>query len=470
MKSNVYFDDSLGVFVQLVVTEWGESALIDNLFLRDVSGRLTFIVREENYSLDARVALAAKAHQLLGSYVDGEGYAVATPDELFDDRLKSLDVSRQINVEIMRSNDLLNVVVNIVDRRMVGGDWLRELSRYSESPKRIVFASIKGGVGRSTSLCVLAASLASQGKRVLTVDMDLEAPGLGNMLLSNDTLPEFGLLDYLVEQGISNLEDQFYVDMISSSWLTAGNGRIDVIPAIGRRSLDNPANVLAKIARAYLGGNGDEINENNEPYSFTDSMRKLLDRFNDSYQYDVILIDARAGLHETTATAIIGLGASVLFFGIDQPQTFSGYELLFAHLNTMSDDSLEDWRNRITFVQAKAPGEAKKREKFSEEMSSLLGKFLLKDEIVDQEYDPKELSNTFEVEWTSDDSGSMRVLDKEEKEIQIITVLESDKYNAFDPLGNPECLKEYSYKEPFQELISFVFDSMAITQVIGVNS
>jgi Mrp family chromosome partitioning ATPase len=42
----------------------------------------------------------------------------------------------------------------------------------------ITFYSYKGGTGRSMALANVAWILASAGKRVLTIDWDLEAPGL----------------------------------------------------------------------------------------------------------------------------------------------------------------------------------------------------------------------------------------------------------------------------------------------------
>src|ERR1700674_4298959 len=44
--------------------------------------------------------------------------------------------------------------------------------------KVITFYSYKGGTGRSMALANVAWILASQGKRVLMIDWDLEAPGL----------------------------------------------------------------------------------------------------------------------------------------------------------------------------------------------------------------------------------------------------------------------------------------------------
>lgn len=50
----------------------------------------------------------------------------------------------------------------------------------AEAPRGriITFYSYKGGTGRSMALANVAWILASQGERVLTIDWDLEAPGL----------------------------------------------------------------------------------------------------------------------------------------------------------------------------------------------------------------------------------------------------------------------------------------------------
>ena len=44
-------------------------------------------------------------------------------------------------------------------------------------PYIFTFYSFKGGVGRSMALMNVAYTLAGQGRHVLVVDMDLEAPG-----------------------------------------------------------------------------------------------------------------------------------------------------------------------------------------------------------------------------------------------------------------------------------------------------
>jgi len=47
----------------------------------------------------------------------------------------------------------------------------------------VTFYSYKGGVGRSFALANIAVLLARWGHRVLTIDWDLEAPGLERYLM-----------------------------------------------------------------------------------------------------------------------------------------------------------------------------------------------------------------------------------------------------------------------------------------------
>jgi hypothetical protein len=73
------------------------------------------------------------------------------------------------------------------------------------------------------------------------------------------------------------------------------------------------------------------------------------------HHYDVIFVDARAGLNETTAATVQGLGADVLFFGIDTPQTWDGYRYFLAHLARFKPlTGVDDWRFRLKMVHAKA--------------------------------------------------------------------------------------------------------------------
>jgi len=457
LTTAIRFDDSLPAFAGLVKLTWGDLALDENLFLRDVSGRLTFVLLTDSKTPEERSQLAARAVEELGAYVDKAGFAVASPAELFDDSLTSLAAAFKLSIR----HKLFEGGVYLVDRRIVGSDWLRTPEPGASAPARFVFSSLKGGVGRSTALCVVAADLAGKGRRVLAIDMDLEAPGLGNMLLPDEILPEFGLLDYFVELEAGNpLDDEFFEDMIGPSWLGGGHGRVDVIPAIGKRSLNYPMNVLGKLARAYFAG----PTVTGESLTFSERMLKLVERFAKPVRYDAVLIDARAGLHETTAAAVLGLGAEVLFFGQDQPQTYAGYELLFSHLGTLPKGERDGWQDRFHIVQSKAPLDPARRVKFNDRMSSLVTKYLSRySDVPSIEIDTASLRETFDVSWSDDDSDAVNTI-LEEDPVPVIAVLDDDRFRIFDPISDRNILMAGTYLDSFHELLELtetVVDSFA---------
>lgn len=448
MNKKIFFDDSLPLFAKFVVEELGTSVLERNFFLRDALGVLSFIVLDDKISSDLRSKLSAKVEVLLDGYVDHDGFAFTTPDELFDDNLKDINIT--YNKYIV--SDIFTGHVRLLERRIMGSDWLRQPQEQSKKPNRIVFSSIKGGVGRSTALCVIAASLAQQGLRVLTIDMDLEAPGLGNMLLKGDVLPDYGLLDYFVEKNIYELNDDFFIDVVGSSWISAGKGRVDVVPALGRLSLENPSNVLSKISRAYLS----KPDAKGETQTFMDFMSFFIDKITPPNRYDVILIDARSGLHETTASAMIGLDADILCFGIDQPQTFSGYELLFSSLSNSS--ALEaNWLSRLHFVQAKASDKLSIRKTFAQKMEDKINFHFNK--VKPLEFSEAELfKDTFEVEWQIDandivEQEQLKILD-ENWANTVIAIPDDNKFQNFDPILNGDLLSEELYRVTFGELVT----------------
>jgi Mrp family chromosome partitioning ATPase len=452
MIARAYFDDSLPAFAEVVAEQWGRNGTDRNIFLRDASGRLTLVVLDPDKDVVERHALGKIAAQRLGSYVDSAQYAVMTPDELFDDSLKNPEGARRIVVA--------NLEVRLIDRRVVGADWLQTPTLREQTPVRMVFASLKGGVGRSTALCVLAAHLASRGRRVLALDMDLEAPGLGNLLLSSETLPEFGLLDYLVERGIGIVDPEFLLDMVGPSWLGGGRGRVDVIPAVGRRSLANPQNVLSKIARAYLAG----VELGREKTSFTTHMRDLVQQVAQPTRYDVVLIDARAGLHETTASAILGLGAEVFLFGTDQPQTLAGFRLLLAHLGTLPTAE-GDWRDRLRVVQAKA--QLGTRSEFSSAVEALLEEYLYRQESGEFKPDMSDLKSTFDVEW-DDFAPNANIIDDDYSPELAISISEDENFRIFDPSANREILDRHLYEAAFGEFLD-VASSIVDEGVLGLS-
>lgn len=343
--TDVTFDTVLGTFSEIAVSILGVKAFHVNFFLRDANGKLTFILRDESLSNDERAALVSAANTQMAKFVDGE-FAVASPEQLFDDELETITELCSVSVHVFGSLRQ----VPLLDRSLFGYDWTRPRLSKCATPPRIAFVSMKGGVGRSSALCILAAELASKGKRVLVVDLDLESPGVGSMLLDQDSMPEYGVLDYLVERNIAPVSDAIIEDMVGYSRLSTRP--ISVMPAMGRTSIASPENVLAKLGRAYLA----DSNKSGDIRTFTDHIEEMLTRVTKRTRYDAILIDSRAGMHETTAASVIGLGASVLCFCVDELQSYAAYRMTFAYLATLPRARCDnaDWRSNMHFVHAKA--------------------------------------------------------------------------------------------------------------------
>lgn len=99
-------------------------------------------------------------------------YEFLTPeeDELYGTDMKSLQPED------------LPFWANVIDNsKEVLSPQYREDNTLNKPPI-VTFYSFKGGVGRSTALVATALQLANKGRRVILVDMDLEAPGLPELL------------------------------------------------------------------------------------------------------------------------------------------------------------------------------------------------------------------------------------------------------------------------------------------------
>lgn len=97
----------------------------------------------------------------------------------------------------------------------------------------VTFYSFKGGVGRSMAMMNTAFALIEEGKKVLVVDFDLEAPGLDTFNLPESVKRERGIVDFVydyIQSGIAP-EIEKYVFMCSKDdssggelWLMSAGG------------------------------------------------------------------------------------------------------------------------------------------------------------------------------------------------------------------------------------------------------
>lgn len=343
---NPRYDDALPIIVGFAVDVLGHEKVESGAvrFLRDAAGVITTIYDEEVIDYFRRDKLA-ELFINVGSYID-PAWPVATPNELFDEELGSIAAFKQLVVQTKSGG----TTAFILDRRIVGYDWLSKVHEpIAGAPPIVVFSSLKGGVGRSTALAIAAQDLSSAGLRVLAIDLDLEAPGLGSLLLPPENRPIYGTLDYYVERGPSAFRETDFVNLMEPSPHFVGGAPVYVVPAFGLASDNNPSNILGKLARAYIEDQGAE----GPPASFLERTRSLIEGLTRARDFDVVLVDARAGMHETAAAPLLGIGADVLLFGVFQGQTFDGYLPLLAHIAALTPNAA-DLTPRLRMVHSKA--------------------------------------------------------------------------------------------------------------------
>lgn len=433
------YDSSIPALIALIKKDLGHIYVEHAIIIRDAVGRLSIIFDME-IAGHILSTTSIKIAELLGPYARHDrvaGDSRSTGSEYI--------LAESANIQ---PAEIDGDLIRIIDRRVVGADWLRPPIFKPTKASRIVFGSLKGGVGRSTALCVVASHLSRRGMRVLAIDFDLEAPGIGSMLLSSDELPKYGTLDYLVESGLENIDATIIGNLGGDSYLGADGGRVTVIPAIGKSTYDNPDNALGKISRAYLETTLDDGGIIGLP----EKLDRMIRSFEDTGAYDVVLVDARAGLHETTAGAILSLSADVLLFGVDQPQTFLGYRLLMGHLKRFSLTDEGRWLNRMSFVHAKASDSQEKQIQAAERFSELFE--LIAPKLTTEE--PIELtSDDFLFDWL--DSDSVPEIDTVfSSRPDIVTVLDDTRYSDFNPIADRNLLNFETYIATFGSLLKYV--------------
>ncbi|MCD0252611.1 P-loop ATPase, Sll1717 family [Xanthomonas campestris] len=173
--------------------------------------------------------------------------------------------------------------------------------------RRIVFYSYKGGVGRTTALVQTAFHLARRGRRVVLVDMDVEAPGLHKVVPpTKDGDVEFGLIDYLWERQVKPADAATSYEF---SLVGSRNGQPRAISYTVEDPLSRaqvhvvPAGCPGKsyVQKLSTLSHKEVLTRSDDAWSLFEA-----DLFN-QFQPDVVLIDARTGLGEWGGLSLLRL-------------------------------------------------------------------------------------------------------------------------------------------------------------------
>lgn len=291
---------------------------------RDLNGRIRLVVEASHQAADAATVeqplhqVAAEIHAKLGRHVAGLEQVL-----LFEDELNTLINASNTFALLDREGNAL-AGVHVADRLAQEATWetISSLSGDASPTSRVVFYSIKGGVGRTTALAACAWMLAAQGQRVLVLDLDLESPGLSTSLLPQSRQPAYGITDWLVEDLVGN--GDAVMAQMHASLSTPQRGELIVVPSHGFE----PGEYVSKLGRVWMPG----FTAEGHRQTWSERLQRLISALEQRHQPSIVLIDSRAGIDEVASACVTDLAARRIYlFAVDSLQTWQGYRMLFEH-------------------------------------------------------------------------------------------------------------------------------------------
>lgn len=187
---------------------------------------------------------------------------------------------------------------------------------------RTTFYSYKGGVGRTLALLNVAALLASNRRKVVAVDLDLEAPGFGLSAFTqrDSSSAGYGVSDFLKDRlqgGRQDLREFSY--RLSSEKLRNPHAEFHLIP-VGTQ----PAWLTAQVPQIYRDPSAD----------MAELFLLLLDEIEAALAPDFIFFDSRTGRADIAGVALLELPQVVVAVSALNEQNVSGMREVLAQLRT----------------------------------------------------------------------------------------------------------------------------------------
>lgn len=197
--------------------------------------------------------------------------------------------------------------------------FVSDLDADPKRPAIVTFYSLRGGVGRTTALVNAARTLSSRGRRVLCIDMDLEAPGLSTLLGLPEPSDDKGSVSLLL--GLERGDD---VDIREHVQRVTDEAELYCVPA-GRVDVDYAERLRLIDPEIWYREPGNPLH-------------RMLDlAATSSLAPDIILLDARTGISPANAPLLFDVSdlAVVCFFPHLQARRGTG-ALVRALLNARS--------------------------------------------------------------------------------------------------------------------------------------
>ncbi|WP_321882200.1 tyrosine-protein kinase family protein [Paraburkholderia bannensis] len=221
---------------------------------------------------------------------------------------------------------------------MLAAGQKAEILASRKKPRRIVFYSYKGGVGRTTALVHMAFHLARDGERVAIVDLDVEAPGVHKVLPRPDGLPiSAGIVDFLWERQVRPF-DSDTGDGLTTCLVETGDSRRKSISYVVEDAVSRaqvhviPAGVVGNeyVRRLYTLSSHDALTRTDDAWTLFE--KELVEQIDP----DVLLIDARTGLGDWGGLSLLRLAQEVFLVMFPSDQNAEGIEFVRSTLSELT--------------------------------------------------------------------------------------------------------------------------------------
>lgn len=188
----------------------------------------------------------------------------------------------------------------------------------------VTFYSFKGGVGRTMALVNVAAELAKNGRRILMVDFDLEAPGLFDfgLLEKKETTP--GLVEFICDYTESGKVPDVTKYMYQSTKFKETGDRLWLMPA-GCQNGDYQS--------LFSSINWQELYEKKNGYFLLEDLRAQWEK---TLKPDYVFIDSRTGYTDIAGICTRQLPDAVCMLFTPNRQNLTGLSKITAEIKAQS--------------------------------------------------------------------------------------------------------------------------------------
>ncbi len=282
-------------------------------------------------------------------------YVIAPTDFVaFENTIKEklpewIDTIREISKEdefiyndLVQTSDPINGSLKVFfsERHVENSNWFIKDQLEIDTPVTS-FYSFKGGVGRTTAAILTALLLAREGKKVLLIDFDVEAPGLASIFANQeddteDLLGVKGFIDFWVDYEANKRDlnkisiDDYYFTKTDQVLIGNNGGELVVVPAIATNS-ENASSYIPKLSKANIKYG---LRKEYVPDIF---LKTLEEKINP----DFIFIDTRTGINNVGGLVFNRYAQNIFLFFYGNQQNMFGLESILPELQELDEKNVK---------------------------------------------------------------------------------------------------------------------------------